>query len=40
MGSNTQTPANEVGVNTIVRSYSVNNSSMCAEHVDTRAIQA
>jgi hypothetical protein len=40
MGSNQQPPAHEVGVKTIVPSYSGNNITMGPEHVDTRAIQA
>jgi len=39
MGSKPQTTAHEVGVKTIVPSYSVNNITMSPELVDTRAIE-
>jgi len=39
MGSNTHPPAYEVGVRAIVPSYSVNNSTVGPENVDTRSNQ-
>jgi hypothetical protein len=39
MGSNPQPPLHEVGVKTIVPSYSLNNITVGPEHFDSRAIE-